>query len=232
MRLRSYIFAAALLCCLAVGPVLHASIFTLGQDPNQLFNFQNTGENVGPYPGTLTGSNITNFFCLDYTLTATFGTSYAGTVAAPTTPQEEEAAFLAAYAIYQGSPSSTVNAVNLVEGPISFAIWQIMGTLGTTPPDHAVQQFVQTAQFAFSHNLIPQAFLNNVLIFKPANNQTQRFITAVPNNGMVSPMIVSAIVSAAVPEPRTTGLVAGAVLVGAALLLLKKRVGLHNRIVR
>jgi len=200
MRILSSTFAGALLCCLAPGHSLRASTFILGSNPNQIFD----GENVGPYTGTLTGSIATNFFCLDFNLTSTFGGSYPGTVVAPTTQQEQEAAFLGAYAIYNGAPSSTPSVVNLVEGPISFAIWQIMGTLGTVHPDPAAQQYIQTAQYAYSHNLIPQSYLDSVLIFEPAGHAFQRFITAVPDSAMVSQTLSE------VSEPGTMALLGGA----------------------
>jgi hypothetical protein len=207
MRISSFTLAPAFLCCLAFGHGLRASsiasTFTLGQDPTQPYN----GENVGPYQGTLTGSNAINFFCMDFTLTANFGVSYPGTVVSPTTQQEDEAAFLASYSLYEGAPSSTQSEVNSVEGPISFAIWQIMGTLGNTSRDPAAQQYVQTAQYAYSHNFIPQAYLSSVLIFQPNNNSVQRFITAIPDNAMVA-----SVLSSAVPEPGTTFLIGGALV--------------------
>ena len=184
-----------LLCLLTLGPALLGSTFTLGADQRQIFD----AENVGPYLGTLTGSSAAGFFCLDDTLTATFGTAYNGTVAAPATQQEKEAAFLASYALYKGSPSSQQTIVNSVEGPISFAIWQIMGTLGGTAPDPSAQPFIQMAQYAYSHNLIPPAYLSTVLIFSPSNPGIQRFITAVPN---------SEVASSVVPESGTVALVA------------------------
>jgi hypothetical protein len=205
MRIRAYTFAAALLCCLAFGHVLRASTigtFTLGGDHNQVFR----SENVGPYAGTLTGSDVLNFFCLDFNLVSYFGGSYDGTVVVPATQQEEEAAFLGAYAIYEGSPSSNPSAVNLVEGPISFAIWQIMGTMGTTAPVAAAQPYIQTAQYAYSHNLIPQSYLNSVSIFEPTDHGFQRFITAVPDNAMVSQTLSE------VSEPGTMALLGGALM--------------------
>lgn len=205
MRIRSCSFAAAVLCCLTFGNVLSASTigtFTLGGDHNQVFR----SENVGPYAGTLTGSDAVNFFCLDFNLVSYFGGSYGGTIAVPTTRQEEEAAFLGAYAIYEGSPSSTASEVNLVEGPISFAIWQIMGTMGTAAPDPAAQPYIQAAQYAYSHNLIPQSYLNSVLIFEPTDHSFQRFITAVPDNAMVSQTLSE------VSEPGTMALLGGALM--------------------
>jgi len=183
-----------LLGLLALAPTLPGSTFTLGHDQNQIFD----SENVGPYLGTLTGSSAVGFFCLDDTLTAYFGTSYNGTVKAPTTQQEKEAAFLASYAVYLGSPSSNGAIVNSVEGPISFAIWQIMGTLGSNPADPAAQPFIQTAEYAYSHNLISQSYLSTVQIFLPSDPSVQRFITAIPDSSEVSSVV---------PEPGTFVLV-------------------------
>jgi hypothetical protein len=204
MRIRSYTSAAALVCCVAAGQALRASTiatFTLGGDHNQVYN----SENVAPYAGSLTGSGIVNFFCLDFNLVSYFGATYTGTVTKPQTQQEEEVAFLAADALYKGAPSSTPGEVNLVEGPISFAIWQIMGTMGAAAPDPAAQKYVQTAQYAFTHNLIPQSYLDSVLIFTPDDHTAQRFITAVPNNAMASS-------SPEVAEPGTMALIGGALL--------------------
>ena len=89
MRIRSYTSAAALVCCVAAGQALRASTiatFTLGGDHNQVYN----SENVAPYAGSLTGSGIVNFFCLDFNLVSYFGATYAGTVTKPQTQQEEE----------------------------------------------------------------------------------------------------------------------------------------------
>lgn len=196
-------------CLLGLSPALFGSTFTLGGDHNQVFD----SENVGPYYGTLTGSSAVGFFCLDDTLTAYFGASYNGTVAVPQTQQEEEAAFLASYALYMGSPSSNAGTVNSVEGPISFAIWQIMGTLGSTPPDPAAQPFIQTAEYAYNHHLIQQTYLSTVLIFSPSDTSIQRFITAVPDNAEVSSLV---------PEPESIALAAG----GLGLLLVLAR---HRR---
>ena len=201
---------ASLLYLLTCSPALFGSTFTLGPDPNQMFD----SENVGPYYGTLTGSSAVGFFCLDDELTAYFGASYSGTVAAPTTQPEEEAAFLAAYSLYLGSPSSNPGIVQSVEGPISFAIWQIMGTLGSKPPDPAAQPFVATAEYAYSHNLIPQSYLSTVLIFSPYDQNIQRFIAVVP----ASEMILSA-----VPEPASITVAAAGLWVLLPRALARRR---------
>ena len=178
-----------------------ANTLVLTGNPNQIYN----NINVGPYPVTL-DSVPALVFCLNDDKTASWGGSYTGTVHTPNTPAEEEAAFLASYALFKGAPSSTAATVNTVEGPISMAIWQIMGTLGTTPPDPAAQQYVNLAQYAFSAGLITQNFLNSVFVFVPTDTSIQRFISAVS---------MPAMDIAATPEPGTMLLFAtGILLVG------------------
>jgi len=159
--------------------VSHATTatFILGYDPNQVY----MGVNVGPYPGSLTGSGATEFFCLNLDKPAAFDTSYPGTVSEPVGQSEDEVAFLSAYLLSKGSPGSDPNFVQQYEGPISFAIWQIMGTLGSTAPDPAAAQFVTLAQNAYNQGLITTAFLSNFLVFTPDNDSIQSFITVVGN---------------------------------------------------
>src|SRR5260221_11353338 len=114
----------AMLLLLPFGAAASTITFALGNNPIQSYTVAgDPSENVGPYPGTLIVNNVTTsftlFFCMDANLTATFNTPtpYAGTVHTPTTQMEEEAAFLAAWALEKGAPSSTANAVNNVEGP-------------------------------------------------------------------------------------------------------------------
>ena len=78
-----------------------------------------------------------------------------------------------------------------------------MGTLGNTPQDPQAQAYVRTAQYAYTNHLIPQSYLNTVLIFVPSDPGIQRFVTAVRNDAMVS---------SAVPEPVTGALMASGLL--------------------
>ena len=148
--------------------------FTLDPDPHQVY----LGVNVGPFGGTLTGTGITQFFCLNNDKNAAFGGSYTGTVVQPTTQAEDEVAFLTSYLLSKGAPSSDPTFVRTYEGPVSFAIWQIMGTLGGTSPDPAAAQYVTMAQDAYTHGQITPGFLSNFLIFLPNDPTVQRFITA------------------------------------------------------
>ncbi len=185
-----------------------ANTLVLTGNPNQVYS----GINVGPYPVTLDAAPAL-VFCLDDTKTANWGGSYAGTVHTPNTAAEEEAAFLASYALYAGSPSSNGPTVSGVEGPISFAIWQIMGTLGSTPVDPNAQKYVNMAQYAYTAGLISQDFLNSVFVFVPTDTTIQRFISAVTRPAMDV---------AATPEPGTIVLFGTGVML-VALSRLRRR---------
>jgi hypothetical protein len=101
--------------------------------------------------------------------------------------------------------------VSQVEGPISFAIWQIMGTLGNLSTDPNAQFYVAQAQAAYSKVLknssdpIVAAFNAEVMVFIPDGSSagTQRFLSA---------DLDIALMDEAAPEPGTlvmfgTGLV-------------------------
>lgn len=174
-------------------------VFALGADPVQDY----LGEDVGPYPGALTHSTATGFFCLDENLASSFNTRYSGTVAAPNSWQEQEAAFLAAVAIHLEGQ----NGNHAADGPISFAIWQVMGTNSQTDP--AAAPYVQMAEFAYSHHMISATLLQQVEIFTPSEAGIQRFISGVANFPDVSAVqdamanqVAADLVSDA-PEPST-----------------------------
>ena len=203
------IAGAALLLLAPASSKANTTSFILGSDPIQTYTAAgNSEENAGPYPGTLIVNNVatsfTLFFCLDGNLGATFGAAYPGTVAIPDTQQLEEAAFLASWALAKGAPSSNQNTVNTVEGPITYAIWQVMGTLGTLHPDPAAQFYYNAAIDAYNHKLLTAGYLNSIEVFTPAGS-TQRFIAAVRND---------ALVNNAAPEASTVILLA----VGLALI--------------
>jgi hypothetical protein len=219
-RIRIGLLWTAALCLAPVGAGASTISFALGSNPNQDYTAAgDPQENVGPYSGTLIVNSVVTsyslFFCMDGNLGATFNTNpaYSGTVHVPNTQAEEEAAFLASWSLAKGAPSGNANIVNTVEGPISFAIWQIMGTLGTLKPDPAAQSYILTAQNAFSSGKLTPAYLNSVLVFVPNDNTKQRFITAVRNDVLVN---------GAVPEPGTL-LYFGAGLLLIAASRLKKR---------
>ncbi len=144
-------------------------VFTLGADPVQDY----LGEDVGPCEGTLTNTNLTGFFCLDQDLGSTFGTRYTGTESAPLTQQEQEAAFLAALDLDLG-PS--------VNGPVSYAIWEVMGTMASNAIVPAAAKYIELAEYAYAQKLICSSVLDQAIIFTPSDVTVQLFITAVPDD--------------------------------------------------
>ena len=194
--------AASILAILLLCPSMQATTIIL--TGNYSWNYQ--GIAVGPYLGSLDGGPDLSVFCLDLHISTNVNTTYRGSLFTPATQSEEEAAFLAAYSLYLGAPTSNPTIVNDVEGPISMAIWQLMGTMGTTNPDPAAAPYIQFAEYAYSHNLIPAAFLSGVSIWTPEQpGSEQRFMAAVRDDSMIQ---------SAVPEPGT------AVYLGAGMLLL------------
>jgi hypothetical protein len=195
-------FACALALLLAAIPA-HANTLLLGSNPGQVYN----GINVGPYPVTL--DSVSGYaFCITESLTAVWGTSYGGTVVSPTTRAQEEAAFLASYALYDGLPGSNSS----LEGPISYAIWEIMTpTLTSSLPSSVVlaaEPFVSMANYAYTAGLITPAFLTSVKIFVPTDPTIQSFVMAVNNSTTLT------MDHLATPEPSTV------LLFGAGLLLV------------
>ena len=170
---------------------------------------------VGPYAATLGNDPAALVFCMDLHVDTYLGTIYEGSVSTPRTQQEEEAAFLASYALYLGAPSGGL--VVPVEGPINMAIWQIMGTLGVTAPDPAAQSYIELAHSAYSTNAITPAFLTSVSIWTPGQQgSAQRFVTAISDDSMILGALggsQSAGLNEA-PEPGTL------VLLGTGVLLM------------
>ena len=139
----------------------------------------------GPYQATIGGVPNLLVFCLDLHINTPVGTAFDGYLTHPSTPAEDEAAFLAAYSLTQGAPSANQSVINSLEGPISMAIWQLMGTLvqngQTTQADPAAQHFVDMATGAYNSGQITTVFLSNVLIWNPGtpgsgSTAEQRFL--------------------------------------------------------
>jgi hypothetical protein len=202
-----------------------SAVFVLGNSNSSTQDYSPGGGGTvpaGPYAGTLTNSSITLFFCLDGNLSANWDTPYNGTDAPPSGQAQEEAAFLASLMLYEAAQDgitvasngtnesltttgsmSIATFVNTVEGPISMAIWQIMGSLptqdGITGNDPAAAPFVALAQAAWTNllqypsNPLMVAFNSKVMVFAPASS-TQSFVAAYSD---------SALISAATPEPGT-----------------------------
>jgi len=224
----------------------NSTVFVLGNSNSSNQNYSPAGGGTvpaGPYAGTLTNSLNTLFFCLDGNLSANWDTPYNGTDAPPSGQAQEEAAFLASLMLYVAAQdgitvasdgtneSLTINGsvsmatfVNTVEGPISMAIWQIMGSLptqdGIASNDPAAAPFVALAQDAWTNllqyplNPLMVAFNSNVMVFAPTGS-TQRFVAAYSDSTLISAAYSdSALTNAATPEPGTM------VLLGTGSLLI------------
>ena len=202
--------ACALALTLAC-PGLQATTIQLTGNPT--FGYQ--GILVGPYAATLGDDPAALVFCMDLHIDTYLGTTYEGSLSAPQTQMEQEAAFLASYALYLGAPSGGL--VVSVEGPVSMAIWQIMGTLGPTAPDPAAQSYIELAQSAYSNHAITPAFLTGVSVWTPSQpGSAQRFVTAVPDDFMIRGALGGGQSAGAsdAPEPPTL------VFFGSGLLLI------------
>jgi hypothetical protein len=141
----------------------------------------------GPYLATIGGVQNLLVFCLDLHIDTPVGTTFDGYFTHPSTPAEDEAAFLAAYSLTLGTPNGNSMTVHNYDGPISMAIWQLMGTLtqngSSTPPDPAAQPFIDLATTAYLNGQISSSFLSGVNIWNPgtpdrASTAEQRFIEA------------------------------------------------------
>jgi hypothetical protein len=179
-------------------------------------------------------------FCLDANQTNYWGTSYDGTeetLGEVSQQDVEEAAFLASLMMFDaqhdgidlsfsgsgggllltqtaGTPTGVSDFVNNVEGPISYAIWQLMGTLGGTAPNPTLtEQYMTQAGSAYNKVLknssdpVVAAFNSQVMVFfPPTGSGTQRFVTAKLDLALID--------EAAAPEPGTL------VLFGTGVLLM------------
>jgi hypothetical protein len=194
---------------------------------------------VAPYSGNVVGNGVNLYlgvFCLDADDPAPTGPDPANHVAGTTgiltnlydvihgatgitgyptqtttvVNEEQEAAFLASYALAQGAKPTGDNAnVSTREGPISMAIWQTMQTLGGYPPDSNAAPFIALAQNNLSNPTLNNPdYLRSVTMWIPVtisgnvdtfNPNFQRFMTEVPF---------------AAPEPGTS------VLMGTGVLLI------------
>ena len=149
----------------------------------------------GPYLATIDGVPNLLVYCLDLHVDTPVGPTFDGYLTHPGTPAEDEAAFLAAYSLTQGAPSASHGVIDNLEGPVSLAIWQLMGTLvqngQTTQADPAAQHFIDIATAAYTSGQITSSFLSGVDIWHPGtpgsgSTAEQRFIVATtPEPGTV-----------------------------------------------
>lgn len=166
---------------------------------------------AGPYKADLTDTTTNTVshllvFCLDENKTSQYNTTYPGTYDAPVGANEAEAAWLAAYSLTQGAPSSNSTVIKNLEGPVSMAIWDLMGTRDTPLPS-AAAPFVTLAQNAYSSGAITPLFLSGAKVFNPAGN-SQRFVVANATNFTLTPPNNQV----ATPEPATLAMIGGGLL--------------------
>ena len=161
-------------------------------DVTNVFNWSyidSNGDNVvpGPYLATIGGVPNLLVYCFDLHISTPVGTAFDGYLTHPSTPTEDEAAFLAAYSLTLGTPDGNSTIVQNYDGPISMAIWQLMGTLTqdgiSTLPDPAAQHFIDIATTAYTNGQISSSFLRSVNIWNPGTSGSgstaeQRFIVA------------------------------------------------------
>jgi hypothetical protein len=193
----------------------NAATFQLGNP-----TFQYDGVYVGPYGGTLTADGGVTydttgyFFCLDEKATNYFGQSYSGNVTtldSNSPANVQEAALLASYmlAVKDKTPDTTAAEFRNFEGAISFAVWEIMGNIGSGfSTDPAAQLYIDWAKSMKAANLIPTELLARTYLFTPTGSDagTQRFIGAVRDNSFFD---------SKAPEPGTLAMLgAGLLLVG------------------
>jgi hypothetical protein len=214
-------FLATLLLCVLPAR-LGATTVTFGLlgDPGHSYSFARTDspsgqivtEPVAPYPGWI-GSNAPGnqygFFCIDYLKAANWNTSYVGTlyhvqddIPGKTREQVVEAAYLSDRLYHLGGMGADMN---LYQGPISFAIWQIMDPApGHVQRNAAAQPYIQEAQYMYHTGRISASHYKNTLIFVPNNGSIQDFMS---------------LAAASVPEPGTIVLfLAGFGLIGVGLV--------------
>jgi hypothetical protein len=218
--MKTHILRTLAIMFLGAGTSLHAAtiLFGLLNDPIQNYTFSRTdspagqsiSDPVGPYPAFLGAdipADLYGVICLTYLNTANWDTTYTGTlyhigdtIAGETQAQELEAAYLSDE-LYQLGGSSA--SLSLYQGPISFAIWQIMDPkAGDVPRDAAAQPWVTQAQNLYNAGSLKSSMYANTLVFVPDNPAIQAYMT----------------VSGATPEPQTISLAAG----GALLILIGK----------
>jgi hypothetical protein len=164
-------------------------LFGLLNDPGQSYSFARSDSPVGqivtepvaPYPGWIGSNTVENqygFFCIDYLKTANWNATYTGTlyhvpddIPGKTSEQVVEAAYLSDRLYQLGGMTANLD---LYQGPISFAIWQIMDPApGHVQVNPASQPFIQEAQYMYHTGQISAANYQKTLIFVPENGAIQ-----------------------------------------------------------
>lgn len=174
---------------------LSASTIIMGLlgDPGHSHSFARTGtpvgqiitEPVGQYPGCIgfnTEGNRYSLFCIDSLKTANWNTAYTGTlqhvgddIPGKTREQVVEAAYLSDWLYQLGGMDANTD---LYQGPISYAIWQIMDPApGHVQRNPAAQPYIQEAQYMWSTGRISASLYPKTMIFVPHDPAIQDFMT-------------------------------------------------------
>jgi len=217
---------AVLMAALSAALLASTIQFGLLGDPDQSYTFTRTDTPVanseypyaqvtvpaGPYPGYL-GANVPAdqylFFCLNFLKTATFGASYLGSLTPPGTPQQLEAAYLAAEMASVGGAKASLQSY---KGPLSMAIWQIMDpTAGDVPRDPAAQPYVTAATEAYDRGILSPADFPNTWVFVPNDSKIQSFMTVAPSTPPFQQLSQEE-GGLGVPEPASILLIGGGLL--------------------
>ena len=196
---RNYILTAvSALAALLVCPALQANS-ALTITGNYSGTYGGIG-GVGPYLATLDDVANIPVFCLDENRNTQVGTEYSGYFNHPVDQldtsgqvvgeRQEEAAFLAAYALNLRSPNLPLIDLG---GPVSIAIWQLMGTQLSPPTGQGavglVNYYINMAKVAKADGSITPQFLSTVYIWKsvnwgnPEETPPQRFLIVTPEPG-------------------------------------------------
>src|ERR1035438_1049077 len=128
---RSFILTAVVIpALLLLCPSMQAS--TIELTGNYSWNYE--GIVVGPYLASLDGGPDLSVFCLDLHLETYVNTTYMGNLTTPSTPAEDEAAFLAAYPWYLEAPSCHPPKVKNVQAHFTLPSWKLTGTMSKPIP--------------------------------------------------------------------------------------------------
>ena len=197
--------ATGLLCLLIAGTVsAHATTITVNLDsgyPSNYIFYTYTGASgnastlpVAPYRANVSGGQYHAgqsyyLWCYDINVDTNVGVNYAGSVQAPTTVAEIEAAYLENRVFQLGGYGASAAVV----GPYALAVWELMNPTSINPAafdrDPAAHALIVEAQQAYLSGAWTQSDANRYAVWTPDNlGSSQRF-------GLI-----------ATPEPASFGL--------------------------
>jgi hypothetical protein len=192
----------------------------------ELVGIQGTGYNgeaVYPYYLSVNGSSMETWaMCVSYDNKISIGESWYATIAAITTPQEKEAAWLfnqANLAIAEGNTALQIDD--------QWAAWEIFSTnaQNATPPDGVAATQLALAEADYA--LEPDSFYESFVIYIPAYNAPG--LPDWPTSAGDLPQNFLGYDYA--PEPNSFILLGSGVFGMAALLYWRKRSGEENHVV-